>query len=172
MSHRPGADPQAQIRRVLAALVAGRSTRENATAEEVSVRRAQQGDLGGSETARGRSGSDSTLLQIARLEQTLDTIGAEIDAGNMRSIYAYLMAPDQLSKLGSDAFYLANAAFRDTADVEALEERCRRLDVARKLITAHKTPRRAGETGRAPTSPPPQVFEKTRNREIADAKAS
>ena len=79
----------------------------------------------------------------------------------MRSIYAYLMAPDRLGKLGSDAFYLANAAFRDTADVEALEERCRRLDVARKLITARKTPRRAGETGR-PHLPTPRKCLKRR----------
>ena len=135
MPRHPRTDPKAQIRRVLAALVAGRSTREIAAAEGVTVRRAQQVISAGLKLREADPGSDFRLLQIARLEQALDTIGAEIDAGNVRSIYAYLMVLDRLSKLGSDAFYVRDAAFRDDADVEALEERFRRLEVARELIS-------------------------------------
>ena len=104
MSRRPRTDPNAQIRRVLAALVAGRSTQEIAAAEGVTVRRVQQVITAALKQREADPGADFRLLQIARLEHALDVIGADIDAGDMRSIHAYIMLLDRLGKLGQDEF--------------------------------------------------------------------
>ncbi len=155
MSHPPRTDRKTQIRRVLAALVAGRSPREIAAAEGVTVRRVQQVISAALKQREANPGSDFKLLQIARLEQALETIGAEIDAGDTRSIYAYLMALDRLCKLGEDEFHLADPCFRRSGAVDALEERFRRLETVRELIAARRTPGRNDEKQAPPAPPPP-----------------
>jgi len=150
-------DSHDQTQRVVAALVAGWSTREIAEAEGVTTRRIPQVIHVALKQREANPGRDFRPLQMARLEQAIETIGAQIDAGDLRSIYAYFIALDRLVKLGWREFHLSAECFRSPGDVEAIEGRFRRLDAARELVATTRKRRRAGETEAAPpvTAKPP-----------------
>ena len=88
-----------RARHIYAAMMDGRSLREIAEAEGLGVRRIQQ--IVSEELGRRRANpaNDYAVLQIARLEQALELLGAKVEAGEAAAVPAFLRVIEQLSKL-------------------------------------------------------------------------
>jgi hypothetical protein len=145
----------------------GRSLREIAESEGLGVRRIQQ--IVSEELARRRANpaKDYELLQIARLEQALELLGVQIDAGKAAAVPAFLRVIEQLSKLTERQLYLVSP-FRLTDEAAEMGERFERLAVAREVLAERRARRsRTDDEGSAKPNTP-QALDIITNREIAD----
>ena len=156
-----------RVRHIFAAMMDGRSTQEIAESEGLGVRRIQQ--IVSEELARRRANpaDDYAFLQIARLEQALELLGAQIDAGNAASVPAFLRVLEQLGKLADRKLFLT-APYRPVDEAAEMEQRFERLAVAREVIAERRARRRRaqGEDGAKPNAA--QSLENKANREIVD----
>ena len=158
-----------RARHIYAAMMDGRSLREIAEAEGLGIRRIQQ--IVAEELARrkGDPATDYALLQIARLEQAQELLGAKIDAGEAAAVPAFLRVIEQLSKLTERQLHLGgSAAFRFADEANEMEERFERLAVAREVLAERRARRRRAESEDSAKPNAPQVIEITANREIVD----
>jgi hypothetical protein len=158
-----------RARHIYAAMMDGRSLREIAEAEGLGIRRIQQ--IVAEELARrkGDPATDYALLQIARLEQAQELLGAKIDAGEAAAVPAFLRVIEQLSKLTQRQLHLGGSeAFRLADEVDEMEERFERLAIAREVLAERRARRRRAESeGRAQPNAA-QVLEITADGETVD----
>lgn len=156
-----------RVRHIFAAMMDGRSTREIAESEGLGVRRIQQ--IVSEELARRRANpaDDYAFLQIARLEQALELLGAQIDLGRAAAVPAFLRVIEQLSRL-TDGKLVLPAAYRPVDEAAEMEQRFERLAVAREVIAERRArrSRAQGEDGAKPNAA--QSLENKANREIVD----
>ena len=158
-----------RARHIYAAMMDGRSLREIAEAEGLGIRRIQQ--IVAEELARrkGDPATDYALLQIARLEQAQELLGAKIDAGEAAAVPAFLRVIEQLSKLTQRQLHLGgSAAFRLADEADEMEERFERLAIAREVLAERRARRRRAESEGSAKPNAPQVLEITANGEIVD----
>ena len=158
-----------RARHIYAAMMDGRSLREIAEAEGPGVRRIQQ--IVAEELARckGDPANDYAVLQIARLEQAQELLGAKIDAGEAAAVPAFLRVIEQLSKLAERQFHLSGSTMLRLADeADELEERFERLAVAREVLAERRARRRRAESEDSAKPNAPQALEITANGEIVD----
>jgi len=158
-----------RARHIYAAMMDGRSLREIAEAEGLGVRRIQQ--IVAEELARrkGDPATDYALLQIARLEQAQELLGAKIDAGEAAAVPAFLRVIEQLSKLTERQLHLGGSPMLRLADeADEMEERFERLAVAREVLAERRARRRRAESEDSAKPNAPQVLEITPNGEIVD----
>ena len=154
-----------RARHIYAAMMDGRSLREIAEAEGLGVRRIQQ--IVAEELARrkGDPANDYALLQIARLEQAQELLGAKIDAGEAAAVPAFLRVIEQLSKLTQRQLHLGgSAAFRLADEADEMEERFERLAIAREVLAERRARRRRAESEGSAKPNAPQVLEITAER--------
>ena len=155
-----------RVRHIFAAMMDGRSTREIAESEGLGVRRIQQ--IVSEELARRRANpaDDYAFLQIARLEQALELLGAQIDLGRA-AVPAFLRVIEQLSRL-TDGKLVLPAAYRPVDEAAEMEQRFERLAVAREVIAERRArrSRAQGEDGAKPNAA--QSLANLANREIVD----
>src|SRR5271155_146639 len=151
-----------RARHIYAAMMDGRSLREIAEAEGLGIRRIQQ--IVAEELARrkGDPATDYALLQIARLEQAQELLGAKIDAGEAAAVPAFLRVIEQLSKLSERQ--LGGSPMLRLAD--EMEERFERLAVAREVLAERRARRRRAESEDSAKPNAPQSIEITTNGEI------
>src|SRR5271163_1835552 len=156
-----------RARHIYAAMMDGRSLREIAEAEGLGVRRIQQ--IVAEELARrkGDPATDYALLQIARLEQAQELLGAKIDAGEAAAVPAFLRVIEQLSKL-SERQLGGSPMLRLADEADEMEERFERLAVAREVLAERRARRRRAESEDSAKPNAPQVLEITPNGEIVD----
>jgi len=157
-----------RARHIFAAMMDGRSLREIAESEGLGIRRIQQ--IVSEELTRRRANpaNDYAMLQIARLEQALELLGAEIDAGIAAAVPAFLRVIEQLSKLTKGQLDVGSSSFRLADEVVDMEERFERLAVAREVL-AERRARRSRPEGEDSAKPnAPQSLEINTNREMAD----
>jgi hypothetical protein len=157
-----------RARHIFAAMMDGRSLREIAESEGLGVRRIQQ--IVSEELTRRRANpaNDYAMLQIARLEQALELLGAEIDAGIASAVPAFLRVIEQLSKLTKAQLDVGSSSFRLADEVDEMEERFERLAVAREVLAERRARRSRPEGGDSAKPSAPQSLEINTNREIAD----
>jgi hypothetical protein len=143
----------------------GRSLLEIAESGGLGVRRIQQ--IVSEELTRRKANpaNDYALLQVARLEQALELLGAEIDAGVAATVPAFLRVIEQLSKLTAGQLYLEAPMFRLADEAAEMEERFERLAVAREVLAERRARRSRPEGSAKPNAP--QRLEINTNREIA-----
>ena len=157
-----------RARHIFAAMMDGRSLREIAESEGLGVRRIQQ--IVSEELTRRRANpaNDYAMLQIARLEQALELLGAQIDAGIAAAVPAFLRVIERLSKLMEGQLDLGSSSFRLTDEVAEVEGRFELLAVAREVLAERRARRTrpAGEDSAKPTAP--QNLEIQANREIVE----
>jgi hypothetical protein len=157
-----------RARHIFAAMMDGRSLREIAESEGLGVRRIQQ--IVSEELTRRKANpaNDYAILQIARLEQALELLGAEIDAGKAAAVPAFLRVIERLSKLTESQLDLASPMFRLADEVAEMEKRFELLAVAREVL-AERRARRSRPQGEDSARPnAPQTLEIKANCEIAD----
>ncbi len=157
-----------RARHIFAAMMDGRSLREIAESEGLGIRRIQQ--IVSEELTRRRANpaNDYAMLQIARLEQALELLGAEIDAGKAAAVPAFLRVIEQLSKLTKGQLDVGSSMFRLADEVDEMEERFERLAVAREVLAERRARRRRPESEDSAKPNVPQSLEIKANREIAD----
>ena len=157
-----------RARHIYAAMMDGRSLREIAEAEGLGVRRIQQ--IVSEELGRRRANpaNDYAVLQIARLEQAQELLGAKIDAGEAAAVPAFLRVIEQLSKLTRGLLHVESPTFRLADEADEMEESFERLAVAREVLAERRARRRRAESEDSAKPNAPQVLENTANREIAD----
>jgi hypothetical protein len=157
-----------RARHIFAGMMGGRSLREIAEAEGLGVRRIQQ--IVAEELARrdANPADDYALLQIARLEQALELLGAQIDAGKAAAVPAFLRVIEQLGRLTQGHLYLASSSFRVAEDAPAMEERLRRLAAAREVLAERRAARALKDAEKSAKPNAPQALDITRNREMTD----
>jgi hypothetical protein len=143
-----------RARHIYAAMMDGRSLREIAEAEGLGIRRIQQ--IVAEELARrkGDPATDYALLQIARLEQAQELLGAKIDAGEAAAVPAFLRVIEQLFRLADEA--------------DEMEERFERLAIAREVLAERRARRRRAESEGSAQPNAPQVLEITADGETVD----
>ncbi len=100
----PNPKPTAQeyaerARHIFAQMIDGRRLREIAETEGLSVRRIQQIVVEEIGRRNVNPAEQYGLLQIARLERALDLLGAQIDAGKVVAVPAYVKVIQELSRL-------------------------------------------------------------------------
>ena len=156
-----------RARHIYAAMMDGRSLREIAEAEGLGIRRIQQ--IVAEELARrkGDPATDYALLQIARLEQAQELLGAKIDAGEAAAVPAFLRVIEQLSKL-SERQLGGSPMLRLADEADEMEERFERLAVAREVLAERRARRRCAESKDSAKPNAPQALEITANGETAD----
>src|SRR5277367_4933328 len=136
-----------RARHIYAAMMDGRSLREIAEAEGLGVRHIQQLVAEGLARRKGDPATDYALLQIARLEQAQELLGAKIAAGEAAAVPAFLRVIEQLSKLTERQLYLGgSAAFRLADEADEMEERFERLATAREVLAERRARRRRAES--------------------------
>ena len=123
-----------RAQRIFARLMGGESMRAIATSENLSLRRVQQIVREQLDRRDANPADDFALLQIARLERTLDLIGGQIDAGKPSAAYAYVRILDHLNRLAPDRLRLKAAFQRVGDEVDMMEDRLGRLDAARRRL--------------------------------------
>ena len=158
-----------RARHIYAAMMDGLGLREIAEAEGLGVRRIQQ--IVAEELARrkGDPANDYALLQIARLEQAQELLGAKIDAGEAAAVPAFLRVIEQLSKLTQRQLHLGgSAAFGLADEVDEMEERFERLAIAREVLAERRARRRRAESEGSAKPNAPQVLEITADGESVD----
>jgi|SRR5271163_76925 hypothetical protein len=157
-----------RARHIYASMMDGRSLREIAEAEGLGVRRIQQ--IVSEELGRRRANpaNDYAVLQIARLEQAQELLGAKIDAGEAAAVPAFLRVIEQLSKLTRGLLHVESSTFRLADEADEMEESFERLAVAREVLAERRARRRCAEGEDSAKPNAPQVVEITANREIAD----
>ena len=157
-----------RARHIFAAMMDGRSLREIAESEGLGIRRIQQ--IVSEELTRRKANpaNDYAILQIARLEQALELLGAEIDAGKAAAVPAFLRVIERLSKLTERQLDLASPMFRLADEVAEMEKRFELPAVAREVL-AERRARRSRPQGEDSARPnAPQTLEIKANCEIAD----
>ena len=158
----------ARARHIYTAVMDGRSLREIAESEGLGVRRIQQ--IVSEELTRRKANpaNDYAMLQIARLEQALELLGAQIDAGIAPAVPAFLRVIERLSKLTESQLDLGSSSFRLADEVAEVEGRFELLAVAREVL-AERRARRSRPEGEDSAKPnAPQSLEIEANRGIAD----
>ena len=83
-----------RVRHIFAAMMDGRSTREIAGSKD-SASGAFSRSSRGLARRRADPADDYAFLQIARLEQALELLGAQIDAGRAAAVPAFLRVIEQ-----------------------------------------------------------------------------
>ena len=155
-----------RARHIFAAMMDGRSLREIAESEGLAVRRIQQIVSGELTRRRANPANDYAMLQIARLEQALELLGAQIDAGIAAAVPAFLRVIERLSMLTEGQ--LGSSMFRLADEMDDMEERFERLAVAREVLAERRARRSrlVGEDSAKPNAS--QSLEIITNREITD----
>jgi hypothetical protein len=155
-----------RARHIFAAMMDGRSLREIAESEGVGIRRIQQIVSEELRRRRANPANDYALLQIARLEQALELLGAQIDAGIAAAVPAFLRVIERLSILTEGQ--LGSSMFRLADEIDDMEERFERLAAAREVLAERRARRSRAEGGDSAKPNAPQRLEITANREIVD----
>ena len=106
----------------------------------------------------------------ARLEQALDLIGGQIDAGKPSAAHAFVRILDHLNRLAPDRLRLKAMIQRVGDEVDTMEDRLGRLDAAREALAL----RQAKTVEKAPRENPakrkrPQALDNKINGEMADS---
>ena len=157
-----------RARHIYAAMMDGRSLREIAEAEGLGVRRIQQ--IVSEELGRRRANpaNDYAVLQIARLEQAQELLGAKIEAGEAAAVPAFLRVIEQLSKLTRGLLHVESPTFRLADEADEMEESFERLAVAREVLAERRARRRCAESEDSAKPNVLQSLENKGNREIGD----
>src|ERR1700689_5121241 len=112
-----------RARHIFAAMMDGRSLREIAESEGLGIRRIEQ--IVSEELTRRKANpaNDYAMLQIARLEQALELLGAQIGSGVAAAVPAFLRVIERLSKLTEAQLDLGSSSFRLADEVGEVEGR-------------------------------------------------
>jgi hypothetical protein len=165
---KPASEKSERARHIFAAMMDGRSLREIAESEGLGIRRIQQ--IVSEELTRRKANpaNDYAMLQIARLEQALELLGAQIDAGIAAAVPAFLRVIERLSKLTGGQLDLGSSGFRLADEVAEVEGRFELLAVAREVLAERRARRSCpeGEDSAKPNAA--QSLEIEANRGIAD----
>jgi hypothetical protein len=168
-SPKAASEKSERARHIFAAMMDGRSLREIAESEGLGIRRIQQIVSEELRRRRANPANDYAILQIARLEQALELLGAQIDAGIAAAVPAFLRVIERLSTLTEGQ--LGSSMFRLADEMDDMEERFERLAAAREVL-AERRARRGRPDGVDCAKPnAPQSLEINTNREIADCAA-
>ena len=165
---KPASEKSERARHIFAAMMDGRSLREIAESEGLGIRRIQQ--IVSEELTRRKANpaNDYAMLQIARLEQALELLGAQIDAGIAPAVPAFLRVIEQLSKLTKGQLNLGSSMLRLGDEVDEVEELFERLSVAREVLAERRARRNHAEGEDRAKANVPQTIEITANRESVD----
>jgi hypothetical protein len=148
----------ARARRIFTLLLDGATTRELAEAEGLTVRRVQQIVAAELEKETCNPAADFKILQIARLEQALELVAAEMDRGKASAAPAYARILESLTRLTHDQIHLSTLV-RNVQQVGSVREKLERLDVAREALAARRERRLAQQAQRAAKRNLAQAFE-------------
>jgi hypothetical protein len=162
---KPASEKSERARHIFAAMMDGRSLREIAESKGLGIRQIVSEEL---TRRKANPANDYAMLQIARLEQALELLGAQIDAGIAAAVPAFLRVIERLSKLTESQLDLGSSSFRLADEVAEVEGRFELLAVAREVL-AERRARRSRPEGEDSAKPnAPQSLEIEANRGIAD----
>ncbi|HEY1453559.1 MAG TPA: hypothetical protein VGF57_08865 [Roseiarcus sp.] len=144
----------------------GESIRAIAASESRSIRRVQQIVRQELERRDANPADDYAFLQMARLEQSLDLLGGQIDAGKPAAVHAFVRVLEQLNRIAPERLRLRSVGIGVAVEIENMTHRLHRLDAAREVVASRTAAR--GQLANAAQSDGPQAIDNKGNGETAD----